>query len=521
MTLTDTTAATARPPGGGDGGPLPRHVETAVIGTGFGGLGTAIQLKRAGRDDFVLLERAGGLGGTWRDNTYPGCACDVPSHLYSFSFAPNPDWSRAFSPQAEIQAYLEDTARRFGVLPHLRFHAEVLDARWDAATQRWHLTTARGELTARFLIAAAGPLSEPSIPSLPGAETFAGTTFHSATWDHDHDLRGERVAVIGTGASAIQFVPEVQKVAGHLTVFQRTAPWVLPRKDRAYGATERALFRRVPLAMKAVRSGIYWGRESWIVPFAKKPDIMKLGERQALRHLRSQVADPELRRKLRPTYRLGCKRVLLSNDYYPALTQPNVDVVTDRISEIVPTGIVTTDEAGNRTEHPVDTIIYGTGFRATDPPIAERIRGADGRTLAESWATTGAQALRGLTVAGYPNLFFLVGPNTGLGHTSIVFMIEAQIHYILDAMRALDAGGGGSLEPRREVQDAYNARLQGDLAGTVWNAGGCASYYLDAAGRNPSLWPTFTFTYWRETRRCDLSEYVVTPRVPQPVVVAA
>jgi cation diffusion facilitator CzcD-associated flavoprotein CzcO len=499
---------------------LPAHVGVAVVGSGFAGLATAIGLLREGRRDLVVLERAEELGGTWRDNSYPGCACDVPSHLYSLSYAPNPDWTRSFASQPEIQHYLLRTAREHGVDRYVRYGAELLAARWMEAEQHWHLTTARGTLTADLLVAGTGPLSEPTVPDLPGLETFEGRTFHSASWDHGHDVTGERVAVIGTGASAIQFVPHLQRKAGHLTVFQRTAPWVLPRRDRAITGVERALFRRLPVLQRLARAGIYWGRETWILGFAGNQRMMQVAERQARRFLRRQVRDPQLRARLTPRYRLGCKRVLLSNDYYPALTQPNVDVVTDRIVEVRPHGIVTSGAAGTRTEHPVDTIIFGTGFRVTDPPVAERVVGRDGRSLTEHWAGSGMQAYHGMAVAGFPNFFLLVGPNTGLGHTSIVLMIEAQVRYLLDALRQMDARGLGAVEPRPDVQAAYNARLQEQLAGTVWNAGGCASWYLDRHGRNTTLWPTFTFSFRRELARCDLADYVTEPRTRHRAEVA-
>ena len=492
---------------------MTRHVEVAVVGSGFAGLGTAIRLKQQGRDDFVVLERASDVGGTWRDNTYPGCACDVPSHVYSFSFAPNPHWSRSFSPQPEIWDYLKRTARDFGVLPHVEFDTELLDASWSDDDQRWTLTTSQGSLTAEVLVVGTGPLSEPTTPDLPGLGTFEGTTFHSARWDHSWSAQGRRVAVIGTGASAIQFVPHVQKDAEHLVLFQRTAPWVLPRADRAISRFEQSLYARFPALQKTVRGAIYLGRESHILGFRYQQGIMKVAEVLARKNLEKSVTDPVKREKLRPHFRLGCKRVLLSNTYYRALDQANADVVTDRIVEVVPTGVVTEAADGTRTTHEVDTIVFGTGFSVTEPPVAQRIS-ARGESLAQHWAGSGMQALHGLAVAGFPNLFFLVGPNTGLGHNSIVLMVEAQVGHLL---QALDARQGGTVEARAEVQEAYNARLQGELAKTVWNRGGCSSWYLDARGRNTTLWPTFTFSFMRELATFDPAEYVVRPRVDQPV----
>ena len=490
---------------------LPQHVSVAIVGSGFAGLGTAISLKRAGRHDFVVLERAHDVGGTWRDNSYPGCACDVPSHVYSFSFAPNPSWSRSFSPQPEIHAYLQKTAKDYGVEPHLRYGAEVLASNWDETTQRWTVETARGTLTADVLVVGSGPLSDPTVPDIKGLSTFEGATFHSAQWDHSWSSEGRRVAVIGTGASAIQFVPYVQKQAEALLLFQRTAPWVLPRMDRAISKTEQRLYARLPLLQRAVRTAIYWGRESHIIGFRYNNRLMRVAEKLARRNLAQHVPDAALRAKLTPTFTLGCKRVLLSNTYYPALSQPNADVITDRIVEVVPQGLITEAADGTRSTHEVDTIVFGTGFHVTDPPIAERCY-VDGISLKQHWGKGGMQALHGLTVAGFPNLFMLVGPNTGLGHNSIVLMIEAQVGHVLKALDALDKGGFGALEPRQDVQETYNERLQADLSKTVWNRGGCQSWYLDERGRNTTLWPTFTFTFMRQLDRFDPAEYVLHPR---------
>jgi cation diffusion facilitator CzcD-associated flavoprotein CzcO len=491
-----------------------------VIGSGFAGLCAAIKLKESGRDDFVVLERADDVGGTWRDNTYPGAACDVPSHVYSFSFAPNPTWSRSFSPQAEIHAYLRRVAHDFGVLPHVRFGVTLLGATWVPERQHWALSTSAGDLTADVVMAGTGALSDPTYPEIKGLATFEGTTFHSARWDHAWSPEGRRVAVIGTGASAIQFVPEIQPRAEHVTVFQRTAPWVMPRMDRGITRAERALYARVPALQRLARTLIYWGRESHLIGFRFHRGLLRLGQRIATKHLAQQVKDPVLRAKLTPHFDLGCKRVLLSNGWYPALTAPNADVVTDRIVEVVAQGVVTEAADGTRTTHEADTLVFGTGFHVTDPPVAEHLH-AGGQSLAEHWAAEGMQAHRGLTVAGFPNLFFLVGPNTGLGHNSMVLMIEAQVGYAVAALDAMDQGGYGVIEPRADVQAAYNRRLQTALAKTVWSTGGCQSWYLDKDGRNTTLWPTFTWRYMQQMRDFRAAEYVMQARATAPATTDA
>ena len=484
----------------------PQHARIAIVGTGFAGLGMAIKLLEAGRDDFVILERAQDVGGTWRDNSYPGCACDVPSHLYSFSFAQNPGWSRTFSAQPEIWRYLRDTADRFGLRRFIRFEHDVLEAAWDDEASRWTIQTSRGPWTADVLISGMGGLSEPALPDIPGRESFAGATFHSATWDHDHPLGGERVAVIGTGASAIQFVPRIQPQVGHLDLYQRTPPWIMPRADRDVTRLERRIYRRVPGAQKAMRSALYLARELMVFGFRDERLMSRGPARLSRQHLRRQVADPALRDRLRPRYAMGCKRVLISNDYYPALAQPNVDVITDAIREITPRGVVTADGV----ERPVDTIIYGTGFNVADMAVARKVRGRDGRLMADVWGGS-PRAHLGTTVAGFPNLFLLVGPNTGLGHTSMVFMIESQIAYVVDALRAMDAGGHDVVEVRPEVQAAFADDVERQMDGTVWTSG-CASWYLDATGRNATLWPTFTFRFRRATRRFRTGEYLTAQR---------
>ena len=484
---------------------LPQSTGVAIIGSGFSGLAMAVELKRAGRDDFVILERANDVAGTWRDNTYPGCACDVPSHLYSFGFAPNPDWSSTFSPQPEIYAYIRRVAEEQGLLPHIRFGIEVEQADWDDQAQQWRLTTSGGELTAKAIASAAGPLSEPSIPDIPGLRDFKGTIFHSATWNHDHDLTGERVAVVGTGASAIQFVPQIQPKVAELHLFQRTAPWIMPRPDRPLTKFEKRVYRRFPALQIAMRNGIYWGREMFAIPMLHHR-LSKVIEKLAHRHLAQQVKDPELRAKLTPDYSPGCKRILVSNDYFPSLDKPNVQVVTDGIAQIREHSVVDS----NGVEREVDTIILGTGFHVTDLPIADRVRGRDGRTLAEHWGGS-LSALRGTTVAGFPNLFFVLGPNTGLGHTSVVLMAEAQAGYIRQALEHMERAGVGAIEPRQEMQDAWNAQIQRKSQGTVWLNGGCKSWYIDRNGKNSTLWPDHTFKFFSAMKRFRPFEYSVVP----------
>jgi cation diffusion facilitator CzcD-associated flavoprotein CzcO len=487
-----------------DGG----HVRVAIVGTGFSGLGMAIRLKQRGNHDFVVLERAADGGGTWRDNTYPGCACDVPSHLYSFSFALNPAWTRAYSPQGEIWEYLRQCAVRYGISPHIRWNSALLDAAWHEDDQRWHITTTQGALTADILILGNGPLSEPSLPSIPGIESFEGALFHSARWDHRYDLTGKRVAVIGTGASSVQFVPLIQPRAAHIVLFQRTPPWIVPRRDRAIPAWQRALFRRVPLAQRLLRTAIYWQREFLALGLVFYPRLMRLAERLARRHLAAQISDPALRDKLTPHYTMGCKRILLSDDFYPALTRPNVALVTDRIRAVRPASIVTEDGA----EHAIDTIICATGFHVTDASLPQHVRGRGGVSLADAWQS-GPRAYLGAAVAGFPNLFLLIGPNTGLGHTSMVLMIESQIRYILSCLRTMERRKLATVAVRPAVQEAFTAEMERRMKGSVW-ATGCSSWYLDAGGHNTTLWPGFTWEFRRRTHRFDLEDYEVVPRAP-------
>lgn len=479
------------------------HVHVAIIGSGFSGLGAAIRLKQEGMNDFVVLERANEVGGTWRDNSYPGCACDVPSHLYSFSFAPNPEWSKAFSPQPEILSYLRSCARHYGILPHLRFGHAVQRCAWDDAARKWRLETSKGTFVADVVVAAAGALSEPSVPDIPGLATFEGPAFHSARWDHGTDLSGKSVAVIGTGASAIQFVPEIQPRAGKLRVFQRTPPWVLPRRNPTLTEKQRRAFRSFPALQLLARSQIYAVTELFGLGF-RHPALMRPLQRLALRYLESCVRDPALRAKLTPSYALGCKRILFSNTYLPTLTKSNVEVVTESIREVRPRSILTTDGK----EHPVDAIIFGTGFYVSDLPFGKYVQGRGGQTLDDVWNGS-PQAHLGTTVAGFPNFFFLLGPNTGLGHTSVVYMIESQIAHIASALRYMREHGVVTVEPRAEVQAAYVADLDRRLRGTVWNTGGCASWYIDKTGRNSTLWPDATWRFRKRVRHFEPAEYLL------------
>jgi cation diffusion facilitator CzcD-associated flavoprotein CzcO len=481
------------------------HHRIAIVGSGFAGLGMAIRLKRDGVGDFVVLERGHDVGGTWRDNSYPGAACDVPSRLYSFSFAPNAEWSRSFSPQGEILDYLRATAPRYGITPHIRFDTPVEEAEWDEDEQLWRIRAGGGELTASVLVSGAGGLSDPKTPDVPGLERFQGKIFHSAAWDHDHDLAGERVAVVGTGASAIQIVPAIQPRVGQLDLYQRTPAWIIPRRDRDFTRAERTLYRRVPGLQRLARGAIYWAREFYALGFTRQRWLMKGPERIARALLRKQVPDRELRRRLTPDYAIGCKRILISSDFYPAVSQPNVEVLTGPIAEVRERSVVSADGV----ERPTDTIVFATGFQVSPPPVAERIRGRGGRSLSDAWREDGMQAHRGTTVAGFPNLFFLVGPNTGLGHTSLVHVIESQIQYVREALRAMQRGGVAELEPRREAQDRWNERVQRDLVGSVWQDGGCASWYLDEHGRNTTLWPGYTFRLRALLREFDGRNYAM------------
>ncbi len=487
--------------------PAPEHHRVVVGGAGFAGLGAAIRLLQSGERDLLVLEKASDVGGCWRDNTYPGLQCDVPSLVYSYSFAQHPGWSRAFPWGHEIHGYLRDCAERFGVRPHLRFDTELLSARWDDEALRWRLETSKGPLTADVLLSAHGALSAPATPRIPGLERFRGPVFHSARWRHDVSLRGKRVAVIGTGASAIQIVPSIQPEVAALKVFQRSPAWVLPRPDGPIPRTTQRLYRRIPALQRAARALRFGLLELRILGILTRPELMRVAEAAARRHLRAQVADPALRARLTPGYAMGCKRILLSNDFYPALAQSNAELVTERIREVTETAVVTDDGVSRE----LDAIVLCTGYEVAAHPVAARIHGRDGRSLAERWSD-GASAYLGMTVHGFPNLFLLLtGPHTGLGHNSIVYMIEAQLEYVLGALREARRRGDAVLEVHEEAVARFRDEMQRRLDGTVWSSG-CTSFYLDAAGRNVALWPGFATEYRFRTRRFEASAYDFAPR---------
>jgi cation diffusion facilitator CzcD-associated flavoprotein CzcO len=488
--------------------PSPR---IAIVGSGFAGIGMAIRLKRLGITSFTVYEAADDIGGTWRDNTYPGTACDIPSHLYSFSFEPNPSWSRAFGQQHEILAYLKGCARKYGIEPFIRCNTRVNSARFDDARGVWRLELRGGRGSAQestsveadIVICASGALSRPAMPHIEGIERFQGKLFHSARWDHGYSLEGKTVAVIGTGASAIQFVPQIQPRVARLHLFQRTAPWIMPKRDRAFTGRMQRLFQRLPFTQRLVRHALYWQHESRALAFVAHPKLMKWSMKFSLGYLERRVADPVLRAKLTPNHHFGCKRVLLSRDFYPAVSQPNVDVVTTPIREIVADGVVTGDGA----HYPVDAIICGTGFQVSDTGGAPfEVIGAQGADLDALWRQHGPEAYLGTSVAGFPNFFMLTGPNTGLGHNSMIFMIESQIAYVAACLRAMRRRGARTMSLKHDVQRAFNERLQRDTKRSVW-ATGCHSWYLSTSGKNTALWPGFTFTFRRRTRRVRAADY--------------
>lgn len=484
--------------------------DVAVIGAGFGGIGAGAMLQRMDDTSFVILEKAETVGGTWRDNTYPGCACDIPSHLYSLSFAPNPDWSRSYPQQPEIESYLERVTDDLDLRRSIRFGVEVRGITWDNVAQRWDVEATDGDVVhAASVIMATGPLSRPALPDIEGIDDFAGTMFHSARWRHDHDLAGERVGVIGTGASAVQFVPRIAPVAGEVTVFQRSAPWVLPRDDRPAPAWRRRLYAAVPFLQRLHRWRIYLRQEMLSVAFLGRGRAAQGAAQRVKDEVRAQIAasfpDPADQERLLPHYEPGCKRLLIANEWYPALARPDVAVCTTPIERIVPEGVRTVDG----TIHEFDTIVFGTGFAASDLPGPMRITGLDGVDLAQRW-TSGADTNLGISIDGYPNLFMLAGPNTGLGHNSIVFMIEAQLHHIRAAMLDRRSRRVAATQTTTTAVGRFYEEAQRRLQRTVWTSG-CTSWYQSDSGRVDTLWPGTTIEYWWRTRRFTPGDYVVVP----------
>lgn len=490
-------------PSAGTAGETMQPVDVIIIGTGFSGLAMGAQLKRRGQDSFVLLERANDVGGTWRDNQYPGAACDQPSHMYSLSFRLNPDWTSVFSAQPEIWEYLRATARGEHLMPHIRLNTEVQNAGWDERRQQWTVTTTTGTYTGRVLISAAGLLSEPKVPEIKGLDTFSGDLFHSARWDHQTSLVGKRVGVIGNGASGVQIIAEVAKEAGHLTVFQRTPHWIVPRADRDYTEAEKGMFRKDPEAMQRLRTSMFWENEERFAQRAAIPSLLAKATEVALKHLEAQVPDPELRAKLTPDYEIGCKRILKSSDYYPALSRSNVTLATGGIQHIESDAVITPDG----TRHQLDALVLATGFEATDLPIAKRIHGRGGRSLSERWAN-GAEAYKTTSIHGFPNLFVLGGPNTGIGHNSQVYMFEAQIEHVLGALSHMTDNRIHALEVTTAAEDEFRDSLDRRAATTVWLTGGCNTWYIDPrSGRLTTLWPDYSHTFQEEIAPFDPTDY--------------
>jgi cation diffusion facilitator CzcD-associated flavoprotein CzcO len=479
-------------------------LDVAIIGAGFGGLGAAIHLQRRKGCRYLVFDRASGVGGTWWVNRYPGCACDVPSHLYSFSFAPHPHWTRRYAPRAEIQAYLAGLVERFRLQDRLRLNSEIVNAAWREADRRWHLEDCNGNRwRARVLVPALGGLARPARPAIPGLEAFAGQVVHSQQWDDGISLADRRVAVIGTGASAVQLIPHVARLARQLDIYQRTPNWIIPRPDRAIRPHWQTLYRRAPWLQQLARLGIWAISETRVPAFLWDNRLATAHRLLADWHRRRQIDDPDLAEKLKPDYDIGCKRVLLSSDFYPTLNRPNVELITQGIAHIEPDAIV--DCQGHRRE--IDTLILATGFRAAEPVPGGLITGSQGRDLAECWRD-GPEAYKGTAVAGFPNLFMLLGPNTALGHNSVVMMIESQLHYLGRALDHMDRHGIERVEVRTEVQNAWNDLLQQKLARSVWNSGGCSSWYRHpVTGRNSTLWPGFTLGFRRRLGTFDADAY--------------
>ncbi len=478
-------------------------IDVVIIGSGFGGLGMAIKLREIGNDNFVVLEKAGEVGGTWRENSYPGAACDVQSHLYSFSFAPKHDWNKRYAGWQEIQQYILDTTEKFGIRPFVRFNREVCGMHFDQTKGLWTVDTMAGEqFVARHVVLASGPLHVPSIPTLPGQENFKGKIFHSAQWDHDYDLTGKHVLSIGTGGSAIQYAPEIAPKVAKLHILQRTPAWVIPRDERAYAGWEKRLFASLPFTRTLHRARLYWSNESRAWPLFA-PRIAAAVQKLAKLFITTKVRDPQLARQLTPDYTFGCKRLLISNKWLPMFNRDNVELVSAGIQELRENSVLLRDGR----ELQADCIILGTGF-VTDPRIYMKnfpCKGLPGHDLMQDWKNN-AEAYYGTTVTGFPNLYQLVGPNTGLGHNSIIFMIEAQVHYILQCLKRLQEKGADYMDVKPQVQREFNEKLQAKFVGTVWSSG-CSSWYQQADGKNVLLWPESTWRFWLKTRRVRDEDY--------------
>ncbi len=477
--------------------------DIVIIGTGFSGMGAAMKLRDSGREDFVVLEKAHDVGGTWRDNTYPGCECDIPSHMYSFSYELNNEWSKSFSGQEEIWAYMRKVADDKGIRPYITFGVEVTGATWDEDRKVWTVKTNGEEYEARVVVAGVGGLHIPNVPEIKGADSFEGPKFHSAGWDHTVDLKDKKVVVIGTGASAIQFIPIIAQEVGHLTVFQRTPAWVLPKKDKPTPEWRKKVFAKVPGATRAYRNALYWALEARAIGFNGHVKILPVAEKIVKRYLAKKIPDPELRAKLTPDYRLGCKRVLQSNTYYPTFLRDNVTLSTDGVAEIVEDGVID----ANGVKHEADIIIYGTGFHVIDAFDYLDVKGKGGVNLAAQFREHGTETYMGMTVHGFPNLYFMLGPNTALGHNSVVFMIEQQTKFIIRMLDEMDKRGAVAAEATLPAQTEFNKEIQKLVEKGIWTQGGCTSWYLDSHGKNRTIWPKFTFQYWWETRKVEATDF--------------
>jgi len=482
-----------------------RTYSQLIIGSGFSGLCTAIKLKQTNQNNFIILERNDWLGGTWYVNHYPGAACDVESHLYSYSFEPSPDWTKEFGPQEEILHYMEHCAKKYDLIKHIRFNSNIISAVFDEKFGIWEVETDKGEkYSSRIIVSCAGGLSQPSFPDIKGLKTFKGKTIHSALWDNDYDLENKTVAVIGTGASAIQIVPAISPLVKQLNLFQRTPPWILPKPDKKISSFRKWCYKNIPVTQKLHRIRLYWMHELQAIGFVKNPGILKFFSKLALYFLKKSVKDETLRRKLTPNYVMGCKRVLLTNDYYPALQRKNVSVITDRIKEINETGLFTIDG----TQWDVDAIILATGFKVAENVERFATKGRNGIDLNETWRD-GAEAYLGTTASGFPNMFFVMGPNTGLGHNSMILMIEAQVNYIMGAIESMKEKNARFIDVKKSAQQEFNRELQEKMSRTVWQSGGCHSWYQTKSGKNVTLWPGFTFSFMKRTKKFEVEKYEV------------